>query len=65
MVHIHMPQRSDMATQLFQRVHVVVWYPEGLCRYMVTTWALTGLLYHDFGAYVYTIVVLGPLGVYT
>ena len=29
---------------------------------MVTTWALKGLLYHDFGAYVYTIVVLGPFG---
>ena len=32
------------------------------CRYMVGTWALKGLLYHDFGAYVYTIVVLGPFG---
>ena len=29
---------------------------------MVTTWALKGLLYHDFGAYVYTIVVLGAFG---
>ena len=29
---------------------------------MVTTWALEGLLYHEFGAYVYTIVVLGAFG---
>ena len=29
---------------------------------MVTTWALKGLLYHDFGAYLYTIVVLGAFG---
>ena len=27
---------------------------------MVTTWALHGLLCHDFEAYLYTIVVLGP-----
>ena len=36
--------------------------PKGPCRYMVGTWALKGLLYHDFGAYVCTIVVLGPFG---
>ena len=30
---------------------------------MVGTWALEGLLHHDFGAYVYTIVVLGPFGI--
>ena len=29
---------------------------------MVYTWASNGLLYHDFGAYVYTVVVLGPFG---
>ena len=29
---------------------------------MVTTWALKGVLYHEFGTYVYTIVVLGPFG---
>ena len=34
--------------------------PKGPCTIMVTNWALKGLLYHDFGAYVYTIVVLGP-----
>ena len=26
-------------------------------------WAWNGLLYHDFGAHGYTIVVLGPFGV--
>ena len=35
---------------------------EALCIDMVTTWALNGLLYHDFGAHVYTIVVLGAFG---
>ena len=29
---------------------------------MVTTWELKGLLYHDFGAYVYATVVLGAFG---
>ena len=37
-------------------------YPKGPGRYMADTWALEGLIYHDFGAYVYTIVLLGPLG---
>ena len=38
-------------------------YPKGPCRYMVDTWAVKGLLYHDFGAYVCTTVVLGPFGI--
>ena len=37
-------------------------YPKAPCTDMVTTWALKGLLYHDFGAYVYAIVVLGDFG---
>ena len=32
------------------------------CRYMVYTLALRGLLSHDFGAYVRTVMVLGPFG---
>ena len=36
--------------------------PKAPCTDMVTTWALKGLLYHDFGAYVYTTVVLGAFG---
>ena len=36
--------------------------PMAPCTDMVTTWALKGLLCHDFKAYVYTIVVLGPFG---
>ena len=37
----------------------------GLCRYVVYTWALKGLLHHDSRAYVYTRVVLGLLRVQT
>ena len=36
--------------------------PKAPCTDMVTTWALKGLLYHDFGACVYTIVLLGAFG---
>ena len=36
--------------------------PKGPCRYMVQTCYLKGLPYHDFGAYVGTIMVLGPFG---
>ena len=36
--------------------------PKAPCTIFASTWALKGLLYHDFGAYVYTIVVLGPFG---
>ena len=36
----------------------VVEYPKGPC-----TWALKGIPYHDFGAHVGIIVVLGPRGV--
>ena len=36
--------------------------PKAPCTDIVTTWALRGLLYHDFGAYVYTIVVLEAFG---
>ena len=36
--------------------------PKAPCTEMVTTWALKGLLYHDFGAYAYTIVVVGAFG---
>ena len=42
---------------------VLIICPQGPCSHIVTTWVLKGLLYHDFGAYVYTIVVLGPLGI--
>ena len=31
--------------------------------YMVYTWALKGLLYHDFGACVCTILVIGTFGI--
>ena len=37
--------------------------PKAPCTDIVTTWALKGLLYHDFGAYVHTIVVLGAFGI--
>ena len=37
-------------------------FPKAPCTDMVATWAFKGLLYHDFGAYVYTIVVLGAFG---
>ena len=36
--------------------------PKVPCTDMVATWASKGLLYHDFGAYAYTIVVLGAFG---
>ena len=36
--------------------------PKASCTEMVTSWALKGLLCHDFVAYVYTIVVLGAFG---
>ena len=36
--------------------------PTGPRRYMVHTWALEGLLDHDFGAHVDSIMVLGPFG---
>ena len=36
--------------------------PKGPGTVMVTTWALKGLLSPDFGAYVYTKMVLGPFG---
>ena len=42
--------------------HTVSSFPKAPCTDMVTTWALKGLLYHGFGAYVYTIVVLGAFG---
>ena len=38
--------------------------PEGPCTYRATTWPLKGLPYHECGAYVYTMVVLGPAGKY-
>ena len=38
-------------------------FPKGPCRYMVYTWVLKGLLYHDFGAHLCTIVVLGRFGI--
>ena len=37
-------------------------FPKGPCRYMAYTWALKGLPYYEFGAYVCTVVVLGPFG---
>ena len=36
--------------------------PKGPCTHMVYTWALKGLLYHDLGTHVGTIVVLGRFG---
>ena len=45
--HVAVPDRSS---------------PKGPCRYMVYAWALKRLLYHDFGAHVGTIIVLGPFG---
>ena len=36
--------------------------PKGACRYVVYTWALKGLLDHDFGAHVGTVMVLGLFG---
>ena len=37
--------------------------PKGPCRYMAYTWALKGVLYHGFGAYVCTIIVFALLGI--
>ena len=33
-------------------------YPQGPCTSIETTWAQKGLLYHDFGAYVCTPMIL-------
>ena len=35
--------------------------PKAPCSFMVDTWALKGVRYHDFGAYVYTIKLHGAL----
>ena len=38
-------------------------YRKAPCSFMVDTWALKGLPYHDFGAYVYTIKLHGAFGI--
>ena len=38
--------------------------PKAPCNCMVNTWALKGLPYHYFEAYVYTIKLLGAFGGY-
>ena len=36
--------------------------PKAPCSFMVDTWALTGLPYHDFGVYVYAMKLHGAFG---
>ena len=68
----HQLQRYDMATSLRPeyvpcQLHgafgmlLKATSPKGPCRYiMVYTWAFKGLLYHEFGAHVGAVMVLGP-----
>ena len=36
--------------------------PESICSFIVDTWALKGLPYHDFGVHVHTIKLHGAFG---
>ena len=40
-------------------------YPKAPCSFIVNTWAVKGLPYHDFGGYVYTVKLHGAFGIGT
>ena len=51
------PSKSGLALRMPNEQN-----PEGPCNCMVYTWALQGFLYSYVGAYVCTVLILGPFG---
>ena len=54
------PQRSDPRRS--NQLEPVAAIPKASCSFIVDTWALKGLPYHNFGVYVYTIKLHGAFG---